>query len=86
MTPPIKMLENTEVFDAFDEADRQVLRISAPGRGVLTVTDDGSERDVSETYTEEELEQIREGMEAANRGDYQDAYEVLAEIQAAYGL
>lgn len=86
MTPPIKMLENTEACDAFEEAGGQPLQISAPGRGVLTVVEgDLDDRD-EPSYTDEELASIRRGLEAIDRGEAIDAHQMLAEIRAEHGL
>lgn len=86
MTPPIKMLENTEVFDAFDEAGGQPLRISAPGRGVLTVTENDPEQIEDETCTEEELEQICNDIREAQNGERRNANEALDELCKKYDL
>ncbi len=88
MTPPIKMLENTEVFDAFDEAGGQPLRISAPGRGVLTVTDDDPEQDGSENELDldEAAASVKAGLDEIRQGKCVSGRESIDHLKVKYGL
>lgn len=86
MSLPLVMLENTEVFDAFEENGRQPMLISAPDRGVLLVFEDDANSRNEQAYTDEEFASTRKGLDAIDRGETIGALQMLAEIRAEYGL
>ncbi len=88
MTPPIKMPESTEVFDAFEEAGGQPLRISVPGRGVLTVTDDDPEQDGSgnELDLDEAAASVKAGLDEIRQGKCVSGRESVDHLKMKYGL
>ena len=86
MVPPMAVIKDDEVFDAFEAAQEPVLTISKPGRRTLAVIDASAGACQEEPLSESDVASLKSGIADFEDGRYIEATVLVEKLRAKYGL